>query len=177
MANQQERFRELISRHREVLFRHAQYLASSPSFADDLVQDTAERALRAFPRFSNGGNARGWLIAIMNNLFIDSCRHRARDRSVGPARLETLSAGEPAEVARWRTIASEQLQAVVPLLDPQARELITLYLSGVRSYRGLSARLGIPERTVGTRLHRARRKLRVLLEERWPRIEVVFAWR
>ncbi len=177
MPNERETFRELISQHREVLLRHAQYLVSSASFADDLVQDTAERALRAFPRFSNGGNARGWLITIMNNLFIDSCRHRAMERSEGGARLETLSAPDPAEIARWRTVATEQLQAVVPLLDPQARELITLYLGGVRSYRGLSTRLGIPEKTVGTRLHRARRKLRVLLEERCPRIEVIFAWR
>jgi RNA polymerase sigma-70 factor, ECF subfamily len=177
MENEREAFCELISQYRKVLVRHARYLESSASFAEDLVQDTAERALRAFHRYAQEGNARGWLIAIMNNLFIDSCRHRALERSAGPTRLETLSAPEPEELARWRTIATEQLLTVVPLLEPKARELITLYLSGVRSYRSLSARLGIPEGTVGTRLHRARRKLRVLLEERCPRSEVIFAWR
>ena len=161
-------FQGAVLPHRDLLHRRALQLESSRAAADDLVQDTVERALRAFSRLAKGSNARGWLLTIMNNTFIDGCRHRAVERVDASWRLAEVSAPEPEEPARWRVIAVEELHRVIPLLEPPAREIVSLYLSGVRSYRRLSARLGIPQSTVGTRLHRARRRLRRLLDERFP---------
>jgi len=57
----------------------ARALSADPNDADDLVQDTVERALRNSHRFT-GGNFRGWLHQIMRHMAVDSFRRFYRER-------------------------------------------------------------------------------------------------
>src|SRR5262249_9675603 len=64
--------------HEAVLRGIAVRLCGNQADADDLVQETYERALKAFGSYSDQGNLRSWLATILNNLFIDRCRKAKR---------------------------------------------------------------------------------------------------
>src|SRR4051812_25412585 len=69
-----ESFEELVRKHRTPLYRTALRLTDDWAAAEDLVQDTLERAYRAFHRYHPEGKARAWFGCIMRNLWISECR-------------------------------------------------------------------------------------------------------
>ncbi len=139
-------------------------LCRSQSDAHDLVQDALERALKSYARLPEGSNARAWLISILRNRFIDSCRRSVREKLDEGVTLEALPAPEEQEAAPgWASITTDDLAAAVDKLSEEFRVVYQLHALQGRSYNEIAARLGIPKATVGTRLIRARRKLRDLL--------------
>lgn len=130
--------------------------------ADDLVHDTYERALRAWGRYVDGGNLRSWLCAILHNLFIDRCRKDKRT----PRRehLEHLEVAEvePTPPPRWAQLSGEAVTEALGELGPDFRRVYELHAQG-RSYDEIAAELNIARATVGTRLVRARRRLKEAL--------------
>ena len=153
-----------VRRHEPVLSAIATRLCRDPADARDLVQDTFERAVRAWSRLPEDANVRAWLITILNRLFIDRCRRTRRttpiDADVVP--LEVPCA-EPAAPPAWARVTAEQLARAVERLDDEFRRAYELHAIQGRSYKEIAAALEIPPSTVGTRLLRARRKLRDLL--------------
>ncbi|MFT3710197.1 MAG: RNA polymerase sigma factor [Archangium sp.] len=136
-------------------------LTRSPSDAEDLVQDTIERALRNAERFSPDGHLRAWLSSILNNLFIDRCRQK----HLQPTSLEGVDAPAPSnDVAEpvWAKLDESHVRAALPSLPEEFRQVFELHLDGC-SYADIATRLGVPRPTVGTRLLRARRLLRDLM--------------
>jgi RNA polymerase sigma-70 factor (ECF subfamily) len=130
--------------------------------ADDLVHDTYERALRAWGRYVDGGNLRSWLAAILHNLFIDRCRKDKRTpRSEGLDEVE-VAAAEPAPPPRWAQVSGASVAEALAELGPEFRRVYELHAQG-RSYDEIAAELGIARATVGTRLVRARRRLKETL--------------
>src|SRR5712671_2464572 len=67
----------LLSRSR-TLRAYANMLTGNRAAADDLLQDTFERALRGAAQFRAGSNLTAWLRRIMRNLFTDRCRQGTR---------------------------------------------------------------------------------------------------
>jgi RNA polymerase sigma-70 factor, ECF subfamily len=146
------------------LLRQAGRLTRNAADAQDLVQDTLERGLRKYDRYKYG-SLRTWLLHIMRNLFIDSVRRR---RPIDPG-VEVLSIpAESTSLPKWAQVSDAALSAAIAELDPIAREVVALKEREGCSYVEISTRLGIPVATVGTRLTRARRKLRKLLETALP---------
>lgn len=139
-------------------------LTRSMSDAEDLVQDTIERALRNADKFSPAREAshlRAWLSSILNNLFIDRCRQR----HLQPASLEGVDAPAPVSDAAepvWARLDESHVRAALPSLPEEFRTVFELHLEGA-SYQQMAAKLGVPRATVGTRLLRARRLLRELM--------------
>jgi RNA polymerase sigma-70 factor (ECF subfamily) len=157
-------FEAVMLPHRPALLAVALRLTGNPSEAHDLVQDTYERALRRYGSFVAGTNGRAWLVTILQNLFVDRCRRA----SVRPAVVSIdnslgVAAPEPAEPEAWAAITMEQLDVAVNQLSPEFREVFRLHAIERRSYEEISRALGIPKATIGTRLLRARKKLRALL--------------
>ena len=141
----------------------ALHLCGRPDDAADLVQDTVERGLRwTLPA---GSNVRGWLRRVLWNLFIDGYRRQGREEP--GADIEAIPAGDdpPEAQARWRTVDDESLRRAVDALETPFRGVYKLHAEG-HDYRAISRQLGVPAATVGTRLHRARKKLRAALQ-RW----------
>src|SRR5215475_1051441 len=88
-------FSEAVQEHEALLTAIARRLCGNDADAADLVHDTYERALRAWDRYSDRGNLRSWMVAILHNLFIDRCRkHRRAPRTEAIDGLE-LAAPEP----------------------------------------------------------------------------------
>lgn len=155
---------------REVLphlagLRHrALSLERSPADASDLVQDTLERALRSFDRFRPGSKAELWLHTILFNRFIDRRRTRRRRREQAlEAAAAAVPAPAPEQRADWEDVPIDDLRAAVARLDPPSRAVAQLHWFEARSYGDIGKELGVPLGTIGSRLLRARRKIRELL--------------
>lgn len=160
-------FDAAVRPHASWLHSLALRLTRSPADAADLVQDTLERALGAFDRLRPDTNHRAWLATILNNLFLDRCRGQAR--AGGRVTLDdvapTLSAAPTDAAPSWRELGEADVRAAVHELPAEFREVFELHLDGL-GYQAIADALGIPRPTVGTRLLRARKRVRELLQAR-----------
>jgi RNA polymerase sigma-70 factor (ECF subfamily) len=154
-----------VREHYEPLLRFALRLAMDEAEARDLVHDTFERALRNRDALAPQANERSWLHSILHNAFRDRCRRRAVRRTVGDEALEFRAAEPPSEPPVWASISAEQLRVAIEALEPEFQDVYRLHAIESRSYKEIALALGIPTNTVGTRLARARLKLRALLTE------------
>jgi len=137
----------------------AQRLCGNRADAEDLVQDTIERALRA--RYNERGTKKGWLATILRNRFRDRCRE-VRLEPMPLASIDHAPTPESEELPTWKRVRDEDLAAALAELDAGFREVYELHARGL-SYAAIAAELGISINTVGTRLLRARAKLKQLL--------------
>lgn len=141
------------------LRRYARALTGDRSAADDLVQDTLERALSRFHLWRRGSDLRAWLFTIMHNIHVNQVRARARQQqeALDEAGPEAAPAGEP----DWAEIRAVD-DALARLPDEQRAVVL---LVGLEQFTyGEAARiLSIPVGTVMSRLSRGRERLRVVL--------------
>ncbi|RQR75664.1 MULTISPECIES: sigma-70 family RNA polymerase sigma factor [unclassified Burkholderia] len=145
------------------LTRYARALTGDRAWADDLVQDTLERALNRPPR--EGGNLRAWLLTLLRHRFIDQLRAR-REIAVDDA------------TAPWQTMAApndeigglllRDVQRALYRLPVEQREVLLLVALEELSYRDAAQVLGVPVGTVMSRLSRAREQMRALLSGEPP---------
>jgi len=152
--------------HETALNATALRLCGNAADARDLVQDTLERGLRSLSRYKVGTDGRAWLLTILHNIFIDRCRSRTRERRADVTTEqveERVAAPEPEPLPSWAAISPEQLREALEKLPEEFRLLYQLHALEGRSYNEISERLGIPKATVGTRLIRARRRLKEVL--------------
>jgi RNA polymerase sigma-70 factor (ECF subfamily) len=158
--------------HLDSLYGFAMTLARDRSEAEDLVQETYLRAVRAFGQLVPDSNLKGWMFAIMRNVWLNQIR-RARS---GPQFVEIDA--EEEDRAAWldrrandphvvyiRKVEREQVRAAIESLPRQHREIILLRDIEGFSYKQIASILDCPAGTVMSRLGRAREKLRHLLNE------------
>lgn len=139
------------------LRRYARALAGDSHRADDLVQDTLERALAKFHLWRRGSDMRAWMFAIMHNVFINQLKqHRelALDEAA-EAMLESTPRADPLEL--------RDLDMALRRLPAEQREVLLLVGLEQLSYTEASQALGVPIGTVMSRLSRGRERLRALL--------------
>jgi len=146
------------------LRERARFLERNDAGADDLMHDTVEKALRYWSRFKPGTSVRAWLMRIMQNQFIDGWRHR---RYFDERDLDQLPVPAPAPppegIALHLLVDLEDVVQVLPHVRPVLREVFELAYLQHLGQSEISSRLGVPTKTVATRLHRARRQIRTLL--------------
>lgn len=165
-AADSQRFAAFAREHEPVLRATALRLCGNATDANDLLQDTFERGLRSLSRFQPGTDGRAWLLTILHHIFIDKCRARTREaRSDTPAEEleERIAAPEAEPQPSWASISTEQLRAALEKIPEDFQVVYRMHALENRSYQEIAQTLGIPKATVGTRLIRARRKLRELL--------------
>lgn len=143
------------------LRRFARALVGHPERADDLVQDTLERALTRLDSYTPGTNMRAWLFTILRNAHINELR-RARTTTAPDETLEALS--PPAPAGQDHGLAMRDLQRALAQLTPEMREVLLLIgLEGL-SYEEAADVLGAKVGTVKSRLCRGREALRRLMD-------------
>lgn len=145
---------ELIPR----LRRYARALAGERVAADDLVQDTLERAWSKLHLYRRGTDLRAWLFTVMHNVFVNQLRAA---RPTAPLADEMPELAQP--VRETDTLALRDLDAAIRRLPPEQREVLLLVALEEMSYEQTAGTLGIPIGTVMSRLARAREKLRAML--------------
>jgi RNA polymerase sigma-70 factor, ECF subfamily len=151
--------------HLDVLYRVALRLTGNAADADDLVQETMLKAYRSWDQYEKGTNAKGWLLTILRNSFINEYRRRIRHpETVDVDTIEPFAVfGEVQEEdpqgAFFDRIVDDEVLRAIDNLPEAFRE--TLVLSDVEgmSYQEISKILGVPVGTVKSRLFRARQIL------------------
>jgi RNA polymerase sigma-70 factor (ECF subfamily) len=140
------------------LRRYARALVGDRDGADDLVQDTLERAVRKFHLWKPG-DLRAWLFSIMHNVFVNQLKARKIGLDV-EIDEETLAARIP--TANSTDVLD--LQRALGTLAPEQREVVLLIALEDMTYSDVSRALGIPIGTVMSRLSRGREKLRKVMD-------------
>ncbi|WP_165985244.1 sigma-70 family RNA polymerase sigma factor [Streptomyces sp. YIM 98790] len=154
----------------EVLLRVAMTLTAQPADAEDLVQDTLIRAYRAVDRF-DGRHPRAWLLTILRRTEISRNRSRRPYLLDDPdEELERLAGPPPgaAGATPEDVVVGETFDAVVDAalaaLPVKHRQVVALVDVEGLSYAEAAQVLDVPEGTVMSRLHRARKRIRMRLQ-------------
>ena len=148
--------------HLDTLYRVALRLTGEAAAAEDLVQETMLRALRAWRSFQPGSNARAWLVTILRNQFINGWRARRRaPAAVGFDTIPELpDVGDPDPEGRFfRELVDDEVLAAVDDLPEDFREVLVLSDMEGLPYAEIAEALDVPVGTVKSRLFRARRIL------------------
>jgi RNA polymerase sigma-70 factor (ECF subfamily) len=137
------------------LRRFAVALTGRTADADDLVQDTIERALRSLDQFTPGTRMDSWMFRIAQNLWIDNLRSRkARGQPVELENAEQVSV-DGRRAAEARLMMTDTVRALAALPEEQ-RVVVALVLVDGLSYREAASVLQVPIGTVTSRLARGR---------------------
>lgn len=146
------------------LRRYARALVGDRAAADDLLQDTLERAWARSGQWRGGGSLRAWLFSIMHNLRMDQLRH------AGPSLQsledeDCLPVERPTQSDRLEVL---DLQAALASLPEEQRAVLLLVALEDMRYEEVATTLGIPLGTVMSRLSRGRERLRQMLATQSP---------
>jgi RNA polymerase sigma factor (sigma-70 family) len=142
------------------LRRYARALTGDRNAADDLVQDTLERAWSKFHLWRRGSDLRAWLFTIMHNVHVNQVRARASSLAVS---LDEDNADAPVRPTQTDMLEVRDIDASLQRLPIEQREVLLLVALERMSYQETASTLGIPIGTVMSRLSRGRERLRLLL--------------
>jgi RNA polymerase sigma-70 factor (ECF subfamily) len=172
-----QRFEALALPHLGHLYRLAVRLKGTAQDAEDLVQETYVKALRAFPALRDPDRIRPWLCKILSRLVYDDHRGEPREVVVGDlAELDRFSLYDLIDqedpfpysdqlhrdfLARFDD--AEVRRALLVLPEAYRVPLVLLYVEEL-SYRELAEALDCPVGTIMSRLHRGRK---ILERELW----------
>ncbi|HXM82814.1 MAG TPA: sigma-70 family RNA polymerase sigma factor [Burkholderiales bacterium] len=152
--NEAERLVELIPR----LRRYARALVGDRASADDLVQDTLERAWAKLHLYRRGTDLRAWLFTVMHNVHVNKVR---------ATRVTDTLEDELPELAQRASqgdaLLVRDLDRAIARLPSEQRAVLLLVTLEEMSYEDVASTLGIPIGTVMSRLSRAREKLRMMM--------------
>jgi len=152
--NEAQRLVELIPR----LRRYARALVGDRATADDLVQDTLERAWAKLHLYRRGTDLRAWLFTVMHNVHVNRVR---------AARITDPLEDEMPELAQRApqgdALLVRDLDRAITRLPAEQRAVLLLVTLEEMSYEQVAGALGIPIGTVMSRLSRARDKLRAMM--------------
>ncbi len=152
--NEAERMVELIPR----LRRYARALTGDRSGADDLVQDTLERAWTKLHLYRRGTDLRAWLFTVMHNVYVNRVR---ATRVTAPLDDETAELAQRA--SQGDGLMVRDLDRALARLPDEQRSVLLLVALEDMSYDEVARALDIPIGTVMSRLSRAREKLRGMM--------------
>ena len=159
-------FCELVDTYKKLVYGVILRTVTDRSRADDLAQEVFLRAYRGLPAFRSESSLATWLFRIARNVCVEVRDRRRFERSLddvdddGRLRLEPGAADRAFADLELR----DRLDKALARLPPAARFLISAHYLGGQRYEDLAQVLDMPLGTVKTHLHRAKRRLRALLE-------------
>ena len=153
--NEAERMVELIPR----LRRYARALVGDRATADDLVQDTLERAWAKLHLYRRGTDLRAWLFTVMHNVHVNRVRAA---RPTDPLDDEMPELAQRA--SQGDSLVVRDLERAIARLPEEQRAVLLLVMLEGRSYREVADIQGVPIGTVMSRLARARAHIKASLE-------------
>lgn len=156
--------RDELMEHVPRLRRYARALVHNRELADDLVQDTLERALRHAGQYHEGSDLRAWLFTIMHNAFANQMR------GAGMRAVHVPMDDDALTDADWRvapgpsgSLEVRDLDYALQRLPAEQREVVLMVGLESMSYAEVALALGVPIGTVMSRLSRGRERLRMLM--------------
>lgn len=136
-------------------------LTRNSAQADDLVQDTIEKAWRNIDKFAAGTNMRAWLFTILRNTFYSDRRKKVREVADVDGVMASMLSEKPAHDGRLAMADFEKAFAVLP--DEQREALMLVGASGF-SYEDAADMCNVAIGTIKSRVNRGRARLAELLQ-------------
>jgi len=158
-----------LSEFLDSLYSYALVLSRNNAEAEDLVQETCLRALRAMARLRPDSNVKSWLFTILRNIWLNQRRHLGitpETVELDPSGDGALSVPDTAKdpyAAYVSNFEREQVRIAIQQLPTEFREIIILREFEELAYQDIAAVMECPVGTVMSRLGRARARLRELL--------------
>lgn len=141
------------------LRRYARVLTGDAWAADDLVQDTLERACSKWRLWRSGSDLRAWLFTLMHNLYLNQRRAQPSLQ-----RLEIEDVQDSLQTSAPPSDDALDLERCLQRLPAEQRAVLLLVTLEDLSYEDAARILAVPVGTVMSRLSRARSRLRALME-------------
>jgi len=148
-----------IIEHIPRLRRYARALLGDRYAADDLVQDTLERAWNKFHLWRRGSDLRAWLFAIMHNVFVNQVRSKRSDIEKTMEELPDV----PVRATQSDSLEIADVERALRALPDEQLEVLLLVALEEMTYDEVGRALAIPIGTVMSRLSRARERMRRLI--------------
>jgi len=151
------------------LYGYAMVLSRDRTEAEDLVQETCVRAVKAIESLQPGSNAKSWLFTILRNIWLNQVRQRRAAPKIVELDVDDSTLGMAVESSKdplalyVSKVERDQVREAIRQLPGEFREIIVLREYEELSYQEIAALLDCPAGTVMSRLGRARSKLRSLL--------------
>lgn len=170
-AGDRHAFEQLVERHGAAALRLARMVTDDAAAAEDVAQQTFLTVLENAAAFRGDSSARAWILTITRNAAYRMLRKTSREVVLDEPWIQLgIEAGWGSADPEAMAIAAERkgmLQAAMSMLAPEDREALLL-----RDIEGLSGReaaslMGIGERALKSRLHRARLRLAAALRHTW----------
>lgn len=159
--------RTLIVEQLPGLRRYARALTGDAWAADDLVQDTLERACAKWQLWVTGSDLRAWLFTLMHNIYVN--QRRSAKVALNSVNIDDVEAELQAPASS--SDGALDLDRCLQRLPADQRAVLLLVALEDMSYEESAKVLGIPMGTVMSRLSRARSRLRELMEGAQPPVQ------
>lgn len=152
-------FEVLVERYQRVLYTVAYRMLGNPDDARDAIQTAFVRAYERLATFDADHRFFSWIYRIVINECLNLIRARRPEEALTPALAAVGSPFDTAASQERRT----QVQAALLQLSPDYRAVVVLRHFAGLSYDEMAAALGVPSKTIKSRLHTARQRLGELL--------------
>ena len=150
---------QAVVQHIPRLRRYARALVGDRYSADDLVQDTLERACNKLHLWRPGSDMRAWLFSIMHNVFVNQVRSRRHEVDVRVEDLPQIAV----RATQGQSLELADVDRALRTLPAEQREVVLLVSIEEFTYEEVSRALDIPIGTVMSRLSRGRERLRQVM--------------
>jgi RNA polymerase sigma-70 factor (ECF subfamily) len=153
-------FEVLLQRYQTKVFRLVFSIVGNPSRAEEVTQDAFLKIWRALPGYDGRASLSTWVYTIARNTSISHLRAESYRKAIPLEEApEPFAEGEPV----LTRIETERLLANLP---EEQREIVVLFYLQERSIDDVAAMLDLPEGTVKSHLHRARKAMAAMMEVR-----------
>ena len=168
-------FEKEVLQHSSEFFKQAMLLTKDPEDAADLLQESLLRAYDAWDSFELGTSGRRWLHRILRNSFYSRCRRVRREKRWLADRSGVVDSLHYGGIRRSRKTPeakiaerglTEEVDSALSCLPGEFRSVLELYCVEGLSYKEIATLIGCPVGTVMSRIHRARRRLKKIIEEK-----------
>ncbi len=169
-------FGDLVQRHQDYIYNAVFHLVSDEQDAEDLAQEVFLRAYDGLESFRGEARFTTWVYGIMLNTVRSFWRRTRRravvslDRELNPEegpRPELPAEADGPQTQTMRREKVRMVRAAIAELEDDLREIIVMRDIQGLTYEELADAIGVPDGTVKSRLHRARGRLKDILEERY----------
>jgi len=161
LSGEVEAFEPLVVRYQRVLYNTAYRMLGDREDARDVAQGALVKAYSKLASFDPRYRFFSWIYRIVVN---EALNTRSRRRPATPLLLDLPTDGADVEDAVASRERSDSIQAALLRLSSDDREVIVLRHFAELSYAEIGETLGVPEKTIKSRLHEARQRLGRILE-------------
>lgn len=156
-----QRFDRVVAVQYQDMYRYAAWLSRDPAIAEDVVQEALLRSWKSLDALREDAAAKQWLLTIVRR---ENARYFERKR-LETVDIDNLTPSQSAMLAEKDDSELEEIRSAIFKLDDDYREPLVLQVLMGHSTKEIAELMGIKPGAVLTRLHRARIKLKGVVEE------------